>query len=64
MTTRITVTMVAVILAVGVIAVTAFAVDLLDLEHHPLGIAAVVFAAAGGGAFVLGRWRRARRPPS
>jgi Flp pilus assembly protein TadB len=61
MTMRIAGVMVAVILAVALVAAVAVIVDVLDLEHHPIGILAVVAAAAAAIAFVVRRWRQRAR---
>jgi len=62
MTFRIAGVMASVIIAVLIVAVVTIAVDLLDLEHHPLGVALIVMACSAGamvvGARLLARARR------
>jgi hypothetical protein len=62
MTFRIAGVMASVIIAVLIVAVVTIAVGLLDLEHHPLGVALIVMACSAGamvvGARLLARARR------
>ena len=61
MTFRIAGAMVSVIVAVCFVAAVAFAVDLLDLEHDPIGIVLIGLAVVAGALLVAVRLRRRRR---
>jgi membrane protein DedA with SNARE-associated domain len=65
MTIRIAGAMVSVIIAIAIVAAVGFAIDILDLEHEPVGIALAALVTVAAIAFVVVRlcqwWRAAGR---
>jgi hypothetical protein len=61
MTFHIAGVMTSVILAIAIVAGVAFAVDIFDLEHEPVGIALIALTSIGATAFVVARMRPNRR---